>query len=225
MSIDQHTIEGFFSDLLDGKDLYGVPIWGILVAILIIIVVILIVSKKRNRIDTEYASPSDLPLSQKNVVTGANNIASEAGHAPSSQLSEQLPSEPPALPVVQQYAKDFDLGNGLAVCRTLPAYNERIVAKLKFGEDIRRGIFPIGESMKSIRIGRGTDNDLSLNNDSVSRHHIKIRNIGKGEFTISDLDSGNRLFVNDNEVIESNLFAGDRVELGEVSFVFLLEEE
>ncbi|NWK54078.1 FHA domain-containing protein [Verrucomicrobiaceae bacterium N1E253] len=75
----------------------------------------------------------------------------------------------------------------------------------------------------AVRIGRGQDNDLSLKNDSVSRHHAEILNKRDGSFSITDLDSGNRVYVNGEEITQASLQVGDVVEVGEVTFTFDLE--
>ncbi|MCP5540207.1 MAG: FHA domain-containing protein [Akkermansiaceae bacterium] len=74
--------------------------------------------------------------------------------------------------------------------------------------------------ISNIRIGRGRDNDLVLNNDSVSNNHCVIRQARDGTWTITDLKSGNGVFVNDQRVEETTLKEGDLIELGEVKMRF-----
>jgi class 3 adenylate cyclase/tetratricopeptide (TPR) repeat protein len=70
------------------------------------------------------------------------------------------------------------------------------------------------------RIGRGEQNDLRLNDQSVSRDHALIRRVD-GVYLISDLDSANGTFVNDQRVYAPRpLSRGDRIRLAETTFTF-----
>ena len=72
------------------------------------------------------------------------------------------------------------------------------------------------------RIGRHEDNELPLDDASISRHHAQIHRKRDGTFSISDLDSMNGVFVNDKRVSASPLKEGDLVELGDVSLRFTM---
>lgn len=74
--------------------------------------------------------------------------------------------------------------------------------------------------ISNFRLGRGRDNDLVLQNDSVSSNHCVIKQSRDGEWTIVDLKSGNGIFVNDQRVEEATLREGDLIELGEVKMRF-----
>jgi VWFA-related protein len=69
-------------------------------------------------------------------------------------------------------------------------------------------------------IGRARDNQVVLDDPTVSRHHAWIK--GEGEdFSIFDVGSGNGTFVNDERVTEPRrLENGDVVRFGDVTFVF-----
>jgi len=70
------------------------------------------------------------------------------------------------------------------------------------------------------RIGRGEQNDIRLAHASVSRDHAVIRRVD-GVYVISDLDSANGTFVNDQRVNAPRpLSTGDRIRLAEVAFTF-----
>jgi len=114
--------------------------------------------------------------------------------------------------------REFDFGNGTAICQTLPSANETVVAQLLFGDGGKYGVFPISKT--AVRIGRGSDNDLTFKNDSVSRHHAEILCKRDGKFIITDLDSGNGVLVNGVAVTQYELRPGDSVEVGEVCFTF-----
>ena len=68
-------------------------------------------------------------------------------------------------------------------------------------------------------IGRGGDNDIVLDDSSVSRQHAKVRLEGQ-VFTIFDLGATNSTKVNGQEIGRHQLVDGDRVEIGNVLLVF-----
>ena len=72
----------------------------------------------------------------------------------------------------------------------------------------------------TINVGRARDNQIVLEDPTVSRHHAWIKGEGE-EFTIFDVGSGNGTFVNDERVTEPRGLAnGDVVRFGDVTFVF-----
>ena len=75
------------------------------------------------------------------------------------------------------------------------------------------------------RIGRSRSSDLTLNDTSVSRLHAEIRRDALGQFTLQGLESLNGVFVNGEAVEMTHLEEQDRVEIGDVSFVFTLHDE
>jgi hypothetical protein len=70
------------------------------------------------------------------------------------------------------------------------------------------------------RIGRRADNDIVFSNDSVSGHHAELHMSRDGDFSITDLGSGNGVFLNGSRIQQGKLKDGDAVELGEVRFRF-----
>jgi adenylate cyclase len=74
------------------------------------------------------------------------------------------------------------------------------------------------------RIGRGDRNNFQLNDPSISRDHALIRRV-EGDYVLSDLDSSNGTFVNDEPVYEPrHLSPGDRVRLANVEFSFNIDQ-
>jgi VWFA-related protein len=72
----------------------------------------------------------------------------------------------------------------------------------------------------STDIGRGTTNQIILQNATVSRQHAKIKE-EQGEFKVYDLASANGTFVNDRKVTDPvALKDGDVVRFGEAEFLF-----
>ncbi len=68
-------------------------------------------------------------------------------------------------------------------------------------------------------IGRSGDNDIIIDDPSVSRQHAKVRLEGQ-TFTIFDLGATNPTQVNGQEIGKHQLIDGDRVEIGDAVLVF-----
>jgi diguanylate cyclase (GGDEF)-like protein len=73
------------------------------------------------------------------------------------------------------------------------------------------------------QIGRSTRNDLSLDQESVSRHHARITFDGVA-YWIQDLNSTNGTFVNDDVVAEQQLNDGDQIRVGRSILKFMTGE-
>lgn len=72
----------------------------------------------------------------------------------------------------------------------------------------------------SVRIGRDhKHNDIVIPDGSVSRKHAVIR-FEDGDCVIEDLGSRNRTLVNDDPVEARSLEEGDRIQIGNVTFLF-----
>jgi hypothetical protein len=74
----------------------------------------------------------------------------------------------------------------------------------------------------SLKIGRGQHNDFVLRNDSVSGNHCVLNCNRDGEWSITDLNSGNGVVLNGSQVKQAVLHHGDTIELGELKMRFLL---
>ncbi len=79
--------------------------------------------------------------------------------------------------------------------------------------------FPLKK--KSITIGREEDNDLVIDDEFISRHHIKLKKEGNG-IKIQDLDSSNGTFVKTDRIQRAELRPGDSFSIGGVE-IFLKE--
>ena len=75
----------------------------------------------------------------------------------------------------------------------------------------------------AVCIGRSTDNDIRLANDSISSHHAEIHRRRDGDFYIVDLASTNGIHVNEAKVTQMALQEGDLIELGEVRLRFSIK--
>jgi hypothetical protein len=78
----------------------------------------------------------------------------------------------------------------------------------------------------NVRVGRHRDNDICLQNDSISRRHAVLHyNAETRRFVITDLGGGNGVVVNKTKFKSRELNDGDMVELGEVRLRFRAETE
>ena len=69
------------------------------------------------------------------------------------------------------------------------------------------------------RLGRALDNDVVVDDASVSRYHANIRKDG-GAFELVDLNSRNGTFVADRRITQARLASGDSMRLGDAQFIF-----
>ncbi|MGH7932126.1 MAG: FHA domain-containing protein, partial [Candidatus Binataceae bacterium] len=69
------------------------------------------------------------------------------------------------------------------------------------------------------RVGRALDNDIVLNDGSVSRHHAAIE-ASDGYFKLRDLQSQNGTWLAGQRVSEAPISDGDLVKLGDAAFTF-----
>ena len=73
-------------------------------------------------------------------------------------------------------------------------------------------------------VGRDETCELSIRDTSISRRHCEIRKTPAG-FFISDLGSTNGTFVNDEEIKECLLKAGDQIRMGNRIFKFMTSNQ
>jgi pSer/pThr/pTyr-binding forkhead associated (FHA) protein len=74
-----------------------------------------------------------------------------------------------------------------------------------------------------ISLGRGPGADLAFGDDSMSHVHAALE-FANGGFRVRDLGSTNGVLLNGAEVEVGDLKNGDRFELGQHRFQFLLEK-
>ena len=97
-------------------------------------------------------------------------------------------------------------GSELSVSGSL-AYALRFVAgRFKGGE------FPLRPN-REIVVGRGSEYDMVLDEDMVSRRHAKIITM-HGQIVLQDLKSTNGTFVNGERIVATKLKVGDKVLIG-----------
>src|SRR5262245_45202143 len=72
-----------------------------------------------------------------------------------------------------------------------------------------------------VTIGRGSDCDIQIDRDSISRKHAKLNYTG-GQWHVADLGSTNGSYVNDGQITQSSLRDGDLLKVGNAIFKFLV---
>ncbi|GLF97056.1 ABC transporter ATP-binding protein/permease [Streptomyces yaizuensis] len=78
--------------------------------------------------------------------------------------------------------------------------------------------------VRTVRIGRAPDNDLVLDDLTVSRHHAELRARPDGTFEIADVGSHNGTFRNGSPVTTAPLAQGDVVGIGHSMFCLVGDE-
>ncbi|WP_221356156.1 ABC transporter ATP-binding protein/permease [Streptomyces beigongshangae] len=71
---------------------------------------------------------------------------------------------------------------------------------------------------RTVRIGRGVDNDLVVDDLSVSRRHAELRALPDGTYEIADLGSHNGTYLNGRPVTRARIDGGDIVGIGHSAF-------
>lgn len=100
---------------------------------------------------------------------------------------------------------------------------------MQIKDDIVQNKFPLEE--KTVSIGRGTDNDIQLDDKTVSANHAWLEyhpaegDQAHGFYRLLDLKSTNGSFVNEAKVTEQDIHHNDVVRFGFVSFKFIDENE
>lgn len=77
---------------------------------------------------------------------------------------------------------------------------------------------------EKITVGRLADNTIQIDAASVSSHHAELT-LEDDSYHLHDLGSTNGTFVNNEQVTDAILKAGDEVRFGSVETVFIGEEE
>lgn len=114
---------------------------------------------------------------------------------------------------------EFCLSGGLPDC---PYYQMPDKGKIQITRGVLADItFFIKKDITTI--GSNTDNDVYLNDKTVSRKHAAIKTDEGKRYEIRDFGSSNGLYINDEKTERKFLRDGDRIRFGTVETVFKLK--
>ncbi len=71
-----------------------------------------------------------------------------------------------------------------------------------------------------ITIGKTTDNDIVIDNEAVSGRHVTLHQAESGSTILSDMNSINGVYVNDQRVTRHKLNDGDIIGIGHHQLVY-----
>jgi pSer/pThr/pTyr-binding forkhead associated (FHA) protein len=97
-----------------------------------------------------------------------------------------------------------------SMTKLILTFNKRVVKEYAFGKD-------------GISIGRDRDNAVVINNLAVSGFHARIDKAGS-DYVLTDLQSTNGTFVNDQKVASYKLVHGDNIIIGKHVILFLTSD-
>jgi pSer/pThr/pTyr-binding forkhead associated (FHA) protein len=97
------------------------------------------------------------------------------------------------------------------MAKLILTFNKQVIKEYPFTRD-------------SITIGRQEENTIVIDNLAVSGYHAKIDKVG-GEFILTDLQSTNGTFVNDQKVVSHKLSHGDNIVIGKHVILFVATEK
>ncbi|MBU0505413.1 MAG: sigma 54-interacting transcriptional regulator [bacterium] len=78
---------------------------------------------------------------------------------------------------------------------------------------------------KVLRLGKKTDNDIVINDKTVSRYHFEIALTDDNNYLLKDTNSTNGTAINGMKVKEAYLSQGDLIEIGETKIEFQTYDE
>jgi pSer/pThr/pTyr-binding forkhead associated (FHA) protein len=97
------------------------------------------------------------------------------------------------------------------MAKLILTFNKQVIKECPFAKD-------------SITMGRQEDNTIVIDNLAVSGYHAKIDKLG-GEYILTDLQSTNGTFVNDQKVVSHRLSHGDNIAIGKHVILFVATEK
>ncbi len=95
--------------------------------------------------------------------------------------------------------------------------------KITKGEEIDR-VLPLEGNGVEWNVGRGSQNEIQIKSNKISRTHFKIIRIGQA-YRIQDLGSSNGTLLNGVAVSDAPLTSYDSIKAGQVEFQFLIGKE
>jgi len=97
------------------------------------------------------------------------------------------------------------------MAKLILTFNKQVIKEYPFAKD-------------SITMGRQEENTIVIDNLAVSGYHAKIDKLG-GEYILTDMQSTNGTFVNDQKVVSHKLSHGDNIVIGKHVILFVATEK
>ena len=97
------------------------------------------------------------------------------------------------------------------MAKLILTFNKQVIKEYPFTKD-------------SVTMGRQEDNTIVVDNLAVSGYHAKVDKVG-GEYILTDLQSTNGTFVNDEKVVSHKLSHGDNIVIGKHVILFVATEK
>ena len=132
-----------------------------------------------------------------NCIPQLKTISANLSRLPADPTTSRPPTATALAPAVQAAAPDTPAG---------PSVDLRPTSRTR--------LLPA----TSVRIGRSPDNDLVLQDLTVSRHHAELRRSATDRYEIVDLRSDNGTYVNGNPVASATVTENDIVGIGRSTF-------
>lgn len=137
------------------------------------------------------------PVPQQEMPSeAAQERTGDIGTSVAAELADELDA-------VVEGATDLRPGSGVLVVKRGPNAGSR---------------FPLNKPL--LTAGRLPDSDIFLDDITVSRRHAEFRS-ESGQFSVTDLGSLNRTYLNRQPVESAVLTNGDEIQIGRVRLIFL----
>ncbi|MCP5464710.1 MAG: sigma 54-interacting transcriptional regulator [Deltaproteobacteria bacterium] len=110
-----------------------------------------------------------------------------------------------------------------------PDENRELISLRKYqlvvsGNEGAKRKYELGKK-KTIKIGKKNDNDIVIDDRTVSRYHVEISVTEDNNYVLKDLNSTNGTSINGIKVKEAFLTQGDLIEIGETKLEFQTYDE
>jgi VWFA-related protein len=197
---------------------------GLLLLIILIIALLIVLLRGRKAPEEEFATAGyDAPYSPSpgwtsDATAPGTPVVGGPAQGRTEIAAPDWPGPGPAAPPFAPVSPGMGAGEGFPevggtrIIERAPKHLAMLVAKSR--PDLKYDL------KGTTNVGRGKDNQVILDDPTVSRHHAWVKVDGE-EFLVFDIGSANGTFVNGQRIEEPcKLQSGDTVRFGEVEFVF-----